>query len=245
MHSPELPNELTNEGQYQQVQHALSRESRPPAVLRVLMSLFERYRASRKLGWSRPWNKAGVTTFAAYTLSSRDDSRLLDMARALLDANIRNEAEAFIRALWSGDGPAMGFLFLSEIVDDGQRYESATLSLGRIAPGSPRQRDRVDVIFDCPLVDGRTDRPSRVRIIVDPLSGPRLNITVETTHEPLVADLFDQIIASHRDWSSDPAREWSHWSSAYVNYFGPRSYDLLQSCFPNRSSQTTEVQQAA
>ena len=55
--------EISDPDSYARAMRTLSDAKRPTWILQALMNAFEGYRQSRKIGWSRPWNKAGVTTF--------------------------------------------------------------------------------------------------------------------------------------------------------------------------------------
>jgi hypothetical protein len=155
---------------------ALNKQDRPPAVLRVLMNAFESYRQVRKIGWSRPWNKYGIKTFRSYRLDLGKDSDLIALARDILNeagSDVPESARDYVNDLLD-DGPEartqlMGFIFFHEI-DDGKRvFEGATLSFGRKV--KKRYRDRLDFIFEAPMLDGRAGRFTRLRIFVNPFQG--------------------------------------------------------------------------
>ena len=76
--------EIKNGDAYREAMITLNKRSQPPAMLRKIMNAFESYRASRKIGWSRPWNKYGIRTFQSYRLDCHNDSEMAAYARAVL-----------------------------------------------------------------------------------------------------------------------------------------------------------------
>ncbi len=65
---------------YRLAVQTLNKKDSPPKILQLIMNGFESYRASRKLGWSRPWNKYGVRTFRSYKLDFEHDMALIALA---------------------------------------------------------------------------------------------------------------------------------------------------------------------
>jgi hypothetical protein len=151
--------EINSKSTYNTAVQALSRKSRPPAILRFIMQALEKYRQNRKMGWSRPWNKYGIMTFQSFKLdfSEADDSiesALIDGAESVVDAecpDMPSDAGAFIRDLLSVENRSdlMGFVFIHEFTENDQRFEGVTLSFGRVK--DKRFRDRFDLIFEAPV----------------------------------------------------------------------------------------------
>jgi len=232
-----LSERIENDTQMRDAIVTIGGARRPPMVLRGLMRLLEAYRARRKMGWSRPWNKDGVTTFRAYRLDPVADAAILEQASDVLRSqlDLPEEARAFARSLISDTSTLMAFMFFSEYLEAGDRYEIATLSLGRQVPSARRFRDRFDIILDAPVEDRRTAPLSRTRLFIDPFdSGSRRAPWVSTMDGalPVAAnELFATLSALSWTWRDDPSRRWEHWTSAYVDYFGPRTFALKQSPF--------------
>ena len=219
---------------------ALNKQDRPPAVLRVLMNAFESYRQVRKIGWSRPWNKYGIKTFRSYRLDLGKDTDLIALARDILNeagSDVPESARDYVNDLLD-DGPEartqlMGFIFFHEI-DDGKRvFEGATLSFGRKV--KKRYRDRLDFIFETPVLDGRAGQFTRLRIFVDPFQGVKPPLwETECSADFLSAApaAFQRLCAIYTTWESVPGRPWDHWTSAYIEHFGRRRHFAKNSNFP-------------
>ncbi|MFO1349296.1 MAG: hypothetical protein U1F68_00885 [Gammaproteobacteria bacterium] len=230
---------IENEEDYRRVQATLSRQNRPPAVLRFMMRLFESYRASRRIGWSRPWNKYGVTNFQSFKLVPAEDQDLLDCAAAVLRTEtpaMPEPVRAFAAALLAEREALMGFIFVHETTDtDGRRFESVNLSLGRRALGQPRYRDRLDLVFDSPVINGESTGFARLRIYADPYRAGAKEALWSTVLEqrfdaPAIA-LFQRLATLSWEWAELPGRAWNHWTSAYIDYFGPRQWAVRKSYF--------------
>lgn len=229
---------ITDEADYQRVQLLLGEKRRPPAILRALMSMFESYRQARKIGWSRPWNKQGVMTFCSYRVSPDDH----DLLRAAVDVvqyvgeDLTPIERALARDLLSS--PPLGFMFLSEIERDGRRMEAITLSLGRINHDNRRHRDRLDVILESEIVDGTSRGLSGVRIYSDPHDGTRTRAVERRAPATLPAArrLFESCLERSHAWLPVPERHWEHWTSAYIDYFGPRRWPLDRALLPDPAS---------
>jgi hypothetical protein len=228
---------IRNELDYRHVQATLSRRKAKPRLLRALMSLFERYRQARKIGWSRPWNKHGVRTFAAFRVLAAEDQHLLGLAsRVVHDVvpRLSPRSCALHRDVFSGAVLPMGFVFLSEIEEGGRRFESVTLSLGRVAPGHPRHRDRIDIVLDSEIVEDASEGITRVRVYLDPFDvdrTPAEMFVADGSFPPTAAALFLALITATERWQIESTRAWEHWTSAYIDYFGARRWGLRRACF--------------
>ena len=94
--------DIKDEAGYRVAMTTLSKQNRPPIVLRLLMQAFEAYRQARRIGWSRPWNKYGINTFQSFRLRFPADTDLIELARAVLDSSCPDlpaEADAFVQEL--------------------------------------------------------------------------------------------------------------------------------------------------
>ncbi|MDG4596104.1 MAG: hypothetical protein P9F75_10535 [Candidatus Contendobacter sp.] len=229
--------EIKTEADYQKVLATLSRQDRPHAILLFLMRVLESYRAARKIGWSRPWNKQAVVNFQSFKLDAVRDHELLELGRDVLDAEcaaMPAPARAFVDDLLARRDRLMGFVFIQEFTDAGRRFEGGVLSLGRRAAEQPRYRDRLDLILESPVVEGHSQGLARLRVFVDPHLGkkePLWSTTVEPVHGVASGDLFERLAALSWDWARRPERVWDHWTSAYIDYFGPRQWLMRKSYF--------------
>ena len=247
--------EIKDKTTYNTAVQALSRKSRPPAILRFIMQALEKYRQNRKMGWSRPWNKYGIMTFQSFKLdfSGNGDSveaALIDGARAILAAEcaaMPGDAAAFIDDLLcdAARPDLMGFVFVHEFTEDDNRFEGVTLSFGRIK--DKRFRDRFDLVFEAPVGAAGAGDFSRLRVFVDPYQGvgaPIWTTTVDPADASASKALFDRLAEMSWDWAGDDARIWDHWTSAYIEYFGPRQWPAEQSHFYSPDA-PTHVRRAA
>jgi hypothetical protein len=226
--------EIKDETTYQAAMRTLGNQDRPPAILRFLMGAFESYRQSRKIGWSRPWNKYGINTFLSFKLDFPRDADLIERARAVLADEagaMPGAARNFVDDLFA-DGNLMGFIFMQEYSEDGRRYESVTLSFGRKT--QKRYRDRLDLILEAPIAGSTVGAFSRLRLFVDPYAEQKEPIwqnTFEAVSSENAADLFRHLGDLSWQWAGDKTRIWDHWTSRYIDYFGPRQWSLDDSNF--------------
>jgi hypothetical protein len=229
--------EIKSPEAYQAAMLALNNKTRPPAVLRLLMNAFESYRQARKIGWSRPWNKYGVKTFQSYRLDLNQDTDMITFAKDLSPSEMPEDAGAYIEDLLD-DAPEsrqqlMGFLFFHEIIDGDQIHEGVTLSFGR--KHQKRYRDRLDFVFEAPVNDGQAGSFSRLRIYVDPFQGvkpPLWETECDSVSLPVAPTAFNRLCAVYKEWQSVQGRPWDHWTSAYIDHFGPRRHFVENSHFP-------------
>ncbi|MEE9384895.1 MAG: hypothetical protein V3V08_15940 [Nannocystaceae bacterium] len=235
--TPDPATEIRDERDYRAVQAALSRRSEPPWVMQFLINLFERYRQARKIGWSRPWNKHGTVIFESFRLDPRRDADLLAYAHKVLTflrAPMPATALELVDELAAAGADLMAFVFLAHVQEGPRRFERVTFGLGRRSSIAPRCRDRVDIDLDSEIHGDRSDGVSRVRVFVDPYRAkPRgLVWCHETERVPAAArSLFERTRVLARDWS-DNDRRWTHWTSDYLNYFGPRRWALATTQLP-------------
>ena len=225
---------VSSEQDYQQALSTLSQAKQPAAILKLIMRGFEAYRAARKMGWSRPWNKYDLVNFQSLRIQPRQDQALIQLALQLIHdepTDIPVAALDFITEL-TGDANLMGFIFCHEYQKDGRRWEGATLSLGR--KNNRRYRDRFDVIVESEIIDGISVGLSRIRFYVDPYSGKPGPPLWQTDMKPVsetAIQLFSHLSEASWTWAAQAERNWDHWTSRYIDYFGPRQFDLPQSYF--------------
>lgn len=219
---------IEDEKDYQHTISALSSGSRPAAILRLLMGALEAYRASRKLGWSRPWNKYDVVNFQSFRLRPEEDRPLIELGRRVLEQEfspLPDEAAGFIDSLL-GDPGLMGFVFCHETGRDGQFWEGANLSLGRKV--ERRYRDRLDIILESEIRDGVSTGLSRIRVYLDPYRGrpgpPQWEWSKTETAGQAASALFTRLAEISWQWPGEERRSWDHWTSRYIDYFGERRH---------------------
>jgi hypothetical protein len=222
---------------------ALTREInlrvKPNALLRMMMGSLEKKRQAKKLGWSRPWNKTGMTVFRSDRFDLASET---DLARAwgngLLDASagMPREYRDFVLDLWD-DASRMAFAFYHNQSESGREYEGLTLSLGRKIPDDKSKRDRIDIVFGDLRRAGAVDRiPDWVRIYVNPFSawksGEMWSISLKggDIPEPLLG-LYGMALDAYRRNGEMPDRQWNHWAFRYIDYFGPRTFIPRGSAF--------------
>ncbi|OIO66814.1 MAG: hypothetical protein CO186_00685 [Zetaproteobacteria bacterium CG_4_9_14_3_um_filter_49_83] len=238
-----LPQNINDEASYQETLAILSKQSKPSRVLCVLMNMLESYRQARKMGWSRPWNKYGLTTFQSFKIDPEADGLLCDRALGVVKQleQVPDQVSEFVNELFGAQGCLMGFLFFSEYTEDHLEFETATLSFGRKVIGNTRFRDRFDVVFDAPVQDGCAQRLSRVRLYSDPYAdgSKELLWTMTFTEEipESLQALFYLLCDYSWQWQLREDKHWDHWTSRYIDYFGPRQHELKQSHFYQASGQ--------
>ncbi len=231
---------VTSEAAYVAAARALEHQARPPYVLRLLMRGLEGYRSQRKMGWSRPQNKYGVCTYRSYSLDRTDDAELIFAALRCVRTELSgmpSEQSEFVSELM-GDPQLMGFVFCQDLVEGEQRYETVTASFGRVSSVSRRFRDRLDVILDSNVHDGHRVGLARLRVFVDPFQQP---IAAHTPWSAVVDGpraagterLLEQLAAFDRRFEANAEKRWDHWTSRYVEYFGPRQHRVEGSMFPD------------
>ncbi|MBD3609765.1 MAG: hypothetical protein HUJ30_04385 [Gammaproteobacteria bacterium] len=232
--------QINNEDEYHKALSTLSKASQPSVLLRLIMNAFERYRAARKMGWSRPWNKYDLLNFQSFVIKPDRDQALIQQGIDCIHTEfpqLPEEASHFIDDLIS-DPELMGFIFCHDFQENGKSWEGATLSLGRKI--QRRYRDRIDIIFESEISQGESQGLGRIRLFIDPYrDGPGKPLYQQIREDNLSGIsqlLFMQL--SNISWENDTSRIWDHWTSRYIDYFGPRSSPLTRSYFllPNHPS---------
>lgn len=228
---------IHSESQYKTTLQALDRKSQPPGILKALMNVLESYRASRRIGWSRPQNKAGVRTFKTLVPTESVAQHLSEAIFHLCSEPlfIDGASQRFVEDLLI-DPKLMQFMFFHDVVEAGRQYEGVTLSFGRRVGKRGRYRDRLDVILESEVIGGVSRGFSRLRIYVDPYQEAGFEVlskTFSSEHLPANAHLlFAQCTDLFRQWSNVPERIWEHWTQDYVDYFGPRHALVGSTHFP-------------
>ncbi len=220
----------------------LTIKKRPAWLLTRMMSALETERQKRGLGWSRPWNKIGLNVFRTHKVMPAQDAAYLgDVAAFLMSfmPGLPAASGAFARELMADPG-LMAFVFYHNHHDASGEHEGMTISLGRKCASDPGKRDRLDIILEDRrehgAVDGAVDR---LRIYACPWSEYGISRTpqlyTETAGASLNTDLrqsfYRRQVEAYRFWREEPQRQWSHWSTDYIDYFGPRSFIPLRSSF--------------
>jgi len=229
--------QITDETSYQKTLNSLNKQNHPPRILCFLMNLLESYRQARKMGWSRAWNKYGLTTFQSFKLHATDDISLIQNTEKTLQSlpDIPNDALAFMQNILDEPKRLMGFIFISEYAEGASVYESATISFGCKVKDNPRGRERFDIIFDCPIVDTQVQPLSRVRLYVDPYRDgekkPLYQCNIKSPTSEELITLFEQLCDCSWQWHDNAEKIWDHWTSNYIDYFGTRQINIQSSHF--------------
>lgn len=228
--------ELQNELEHRIAKNILNEGKQPSKILCFLTQRLENYRQSKKMGWSRTWNKKQIVNFQSFKLCNTD-IELRKLALQVIAAEwpeMPTQANQFAQDLLSGDLAPMGFIFFHELNEEGKIYEGAILSYGRKSGENRRFRDRLDIILESPVIDGNSQGFSRLRIYVDPYlehKAPLWSDVKETTFQPITEQLFRDLSALSWDWAKDKSRIWEHWVTQYIDFFGPRKTKMKSSYF--------------
>ncbi|BBH52015.1 hypothetical protein [Fluviispira sanaruensis] len=233
--------EINSETNYKNTYEVLTSKNIPIYLLSSLMQKFEDYRAKRKMGWSRPWNKINVCTFESYRWYTKIDYDLLTLFRTVLLQNTHyfdDNSEFFIRDILH-DTRAQGFLFYHDRIEVDKAYEGVTLSFGRLSSLNNRYRDRIDIIFESQLINSTSTRNlDLIKIYIDPYSGDtnlpqviKLDKSFKKTYG-LLKNLYALLTYKYYSWQFSE-REWYHWSQKFVPYFGERKFVPYNSLFIN------------
>jgi len=220
------PNELSMEALKQEI----NQRARPAKLLRRMMTTLEAKRAAKGLGWSRPWNKYGVSTFRTHIMNFETDGAFIAQVRWLLALRLgEGHCRQFIDPLLNATG-RRAFVFYQMFSPNDA--EGLTLSFGRAAPNDRRRRDRLDLVFRDAVQDGDVDG------VVDTLdiyecptpvfNNPRHVEVHDELNEPAfrhaVQVVYGRAVELYDRWKGDQARQWGHWGTRYIEYFGPRTF---------------------
>ncbi|MDH5609487.1 MAG: hypothetical protein OEY56_08405 [Cyclobacteriaceae bacterium] len=238
---------IQSEEDYKKIQSELGRKKKPAKILKLLMNALESYRQSKKYGWSRPWNKYDLVNFQSFMLRPETDEHLVTAMQQILRQQfpgMAQDAQDFCDELLANREQLMGFIFYHEFHDNGIDYEGVTLSFGRV--NAKRFRDRLDLILESPIDQGKSMGLNRARLFVDPYrEGVRepLYQEITTALQPVSRELFDLLCGYSWDWANDENRLWDHWTSHYIDYFGDRKLDLDTSYFYTGVEKTSRISQ--
>jgi len=237
------PKHISNESSYLETLAILNKQTKPSKTLCLLMNMLESYRQSRKMGWSRPWNKYGLTTFQSFKINPEADYQLCEQTLAIVNnlEQVPKQTFDFIHELFVEPKRLMGFLFFSEYTEKNIAFETATLSFGRKVIGNTRFRDRFDLVFDAPIQENCAQHLSRVRLFSDPYNDGSKELLWKTSFTDTIPEdiqkLFNLLCDYSWQWQCRKDKHWDHWTSRYIDYFGPRHHELKQSHFYQETGQ--------
>lgn len=231
------PNALSREA----LMRELNLQKKPAWILRKFMNALETKRAAKGMGWSRPWNKYGLTVFRTHTLDRVDDHAFISLAKETIErtlASLPIEYKLFAFELWQ-DPKLSAFTFYHNNQDDSGEFEGLTLSFGRKVPYDATKRDRLDIILEDKRESGKVDGIlNRVRIYINPWieyqnkNYELIEFSTPDQHIPnRFQNLYQTSIELYDRWKSDSDRQWQHWSTSYIDYFGPRAFIPTGSSF--------------
>ncbi len=214
---------------------------RPNWLLSKMMNLLESKRQSMGLGWSRPWNKVGLTVFRTHVneVTDEDYYRALWQVLVAMRQDIPPEYWAFVEEIFR-DPKQMGFTFYHNRADGDAQYEGLTISIGRVVQDDKRRRDRLDLILeDRRDADGAVDGiVDRVRLYICPWSSYHTrdyHLTDTACADSKAAScliaLHKLAVSRYHGWKMLEDRQWKHWSAQYIDYFGHRSFIPVGSSF--------------
>ncbi|MCH8076722.1 MAG: hypothetical protein IIC64_12965, partial [SAR324 cluster bacterium] len=111
----------------------LSLQARPHWLLVKMMNVLEQKRQKKGFGWSRAWNKYGMTVFRSHTASMSEDRDYIAPVRPFLESflgQIEEPYRSFVDDLFK-DPNSMVFTFYHNDQTEDDEYEGLTLSFGR------------------------------------------------------------------------------------------------------------------
>lgn len=214
----------------------LNQQQRPSWILSRLMNVLETRRQERGMGWSRPWNKEGMRIFRTHIHQAAEDAAyfqpvetILSVVHPAVPESYYNFAEDLL-----ADPERMAFSFYhTHTSPGGSQSEGLTISIGRRVKQDPTKRDRLDVIVEDSRWNGGVDgKADRLRVYFCPWNrygADRSFFVLELNREktPIwegVDTLYESCVKHYHLWKEDESRQWSHWSSRYIDYFGARSF---------------------
>lgn len=213
----------------------LNLQQRPHWLLRKIMNALEQKRQAKGLGWSRAWNKYGLNVFRTHVQDRARDPEYFAPLAPLLTQLLPGTPVAdqgFVAELFA-DPALMAFTFYHNHDGPDGQFEGLTLSFGRKVATDPTKRDRLDLILEDRRVDGRVDgHVDRLRLYVCPWSGYQndkhhfllTQSPLRPAERELAQALYENCVRAYHLWKGEDARQWSHWSARYIDYFGPRSF---------------------
>lgn len=224
--------------------HVLTREislqKRPNGFLSRMMNALEGKRQEKGMGWSRSWNKYGMNTFRTHICDITTDIDYLLPVDEYIKSQyplMQSNNRSFVGDLLQ-DSKRMVYTFYHNGDYDGEQFEGITLSMGRVNMEDRTKRDRLDIVMEDKrteqIVDGVVDK---VRIILcpwDTYKNKDLQLIELDPERDLNEDhqtLYKHLINYYHKWKVDENRQWSHWSTRYIDYFGPRQFIPTGSSF--------------
>jgi len=243
--SVEVSPKIQSEEEYQAVRSTLNEKNKPSSLMTRLMNGMESYRQSKKYGWSRPWNKSDLVNFKSFKLQWPADGTLMKQFMDVLTNQFSEmplDSLNFCKDLIGNEDALMGYIFTHDFLDNGVKYEGVTISLGRV--NNKRYRDRVDLILESRVIDGKSLGLERVRLYVDPYQEKVKEPTFKQTTYDLdehCNQLFSTLVNLSWSWHSDPNRVWNHWIMDYMDYFGARTWKMRSSFFQSDDQSITRL----
>ena len=212
----------------------ISLQVRPHWLLVKMMNALERKRQQKGYGWSRAWNKYGQTVFRSHTASMIEDRDYVAPVRPFLESflgQMEEPYESFVGDLFE-DPSCMVFTFYHNSQGEEDQLEGLTLSFGRKVKGDMSKRDRLDIILEDRRVNGAVDRDvNRVRVYVCPWETYenkefylREVASLSPAQYEAAQKLYEHAVTYYHRWKGEESRQWSHWSTRYIDYFGPREF---------------------
>ena len=212
----------------------ISLQARPHWLLVKMMNALEAKRQQKGFGWSRAWNKYGLTVFRSHTASMSEDKDYIAPVRPFLMSflgRIEERYASFIDDLLEDPG-CMVFTFYHNNQSEDDQFEGLTLSFGRKVKLDTTKRDRLDIVLEDRRVNGAVDRDvNRVRVYVCPWETYENKEFLLSDAACLSPDqyeaaqkLYEHAVTYYHQWKEEENRQWSHWSTRFIDYFGPREF---------------------
>jgi hypothetical protein len=222
------------------LQRELSLQKRPAWIMRVMMNALEKGRSSKKLGWSRKWNKEGYMIYRTHTHKRDEDSVYFDVMHAMVKVAVKeapSEYQSFVESIFSLEKP-MAFTFYHNRVDaSGKMYEGLTFGLGRKSSEDKKMRDRIDIVMeDSRQSDGSVDgKLDKIRIYINPWSKYQndelFEIELNANEANMFQPTYQKAVEVYHNLKVQENRLWNHWSVNYIDYFGKRDFIPRNSSF--------------
>ena len=212
----------------------INQSKRPNSLLVKMMNALEKKRQKKGLGWSRSWNKYGLNVFRTHTTDEDSRSQYINPVRPYLEAILDTVEEpyaSFITSLMD-DPKLMVFTFYHNNDSEGNQFEGLTLSFGRKLENDRSKRDRLDIILEDKRENGAVDgKIDRVRIYICPWETHQNKnfhlfelTTLDNEQQESSQKIYTHALDYYTAWKSLDERQWSHWSTRFIDYFGPRSF---------------------
>jgi hypothetical protein len=214
----------------------LNLQKKPSWLLVKLMNALEQKRQKKGLGWSRAWNKYGMTVFRTHVQRVAEDQAYFAPLHSLLNhflADAPPVYREFVAELLN-DPARMSFTFYhNNTTENGRQFEGLTISIGRKVPSDKTKRDRLDIVLEDERDNGRVDgMVDRIRVYVCPWSTYGRDKSFHLCERSdmgadelrLAQKFYQHCVGAYNQWKSDESRQWSHWSVRYIDYFGPRDF---------------------